>query len=99
MSEKEAESATRYFPSAVIRAVDWMTLERIHRLHVYHHLSFSHRIELSLGTYGQTWIFVGEHSVDTAFRRLWKCAISSRDTGLGSGLSRLAAKVAFAMAI
>lgn len=42
---------------------------------------------------------MGEHSIDTAPKRVWKCAISSRDTGLGSGLRRLAAKVAFAMAI
>jgi hypothetical protein len=98
-SENEAESTARNFARAVIRVVDWMTLERTHRLHLYHRSSFSHRMKLYLGTFCQTWIFVGEHCVDTAPRSVWNCVISSRGTGMGSGLSKLAANVAFAMAI
>lgn len=98
-SENEAERAARNFARAVIRAVDWMTLERAHRLHLYHRPSFSHRMRIYLGTFCQTWIFVGEHCVDAAPRSVWNCAISSRGIGMGSGLSKLAANVAFAMAI
>lgn len=98
-SENEAESAARNFASAVIRVVDWMTLERTHRLHLYHRLSFSHRIKFHLGAFCQTWIFAGEHCVDAALRSVWNCAISSRGTGTGSGLSKLAANVALAIAI
>jgi hypothetical protein len=44
------------------------------------------------------WTLNGEHCMTVAFSKEWNTAISSRDTDMGSGRSRLAEKEAFAMA-
>lgn len=96
--EKEDEYAFRYFPSAVNRAAEWLTYDRIQRLHCYFRYHLAIVWETSNGVYGQTWMFAAEHSVETAWRRAWKLVISSRGTLTGSGRSKPAAKAAFDMA-
>lgn len=53
---------------------------------------------MPLRVYDQTWTFVEMHRVMVESSRLWKCAMSSRCSDVGSGFKRLAERVAFAMA-
>jgi hypothetical protein len=70
----------------------------IHCLHFYPQGLFSHRIDIAIRMYDQTWTFLGVHCMMAEFSRVWKRAISSRVSEVGSGLRRPAEKDAFAMA-
>lgn len=94
----EAVRAVKYFPRAVNLAVEWAMFSNIHCLHFYPQGPFSHRVDIAIRMYDQTWTFLGVHCMTAEFSREWKRAISSRVNEVGSGLRRPAEKEAFAMA-
>lgn len=94
----DVAKTVKYFPRAVNLAVDCTICSNIHCLHFYPRARFSYRIVISIRVYDQTWTFIDEHCSTTLFKRLWKSAISSLDTGVGSRRRRLAENEAFAMA-
>lgn len=97
-SLNEDANIAKYFPSAVVLPTDWITFFNIHCLQFYPQISFSHRVDVSSGVYGQTWTFLGVHCKTTELRRLWKLVRSSFFTEVGSGRSRPAEKAALAIA-
>jgi hypothetical protein len=95
---KEFVKAVKYLPRAVNLAVEWAMLSKIHCLQFYHWGLFSHRIDIAIRVYDQTWIFLGVHCRMSEFNKEWKLAMSSRVKDVGSGLKRPAEKDAFAIA-
>lgn len=97
-SENDAVRAVKYLPSAVNLAADLAMFFNIHCLHFYPQGPFSHRFDTAIRVYDQTWTFLGEHCTTTVFNKVWKSAMASRETEVGSGRRRPAEKEAFAMA-
>lgn len=68
-SMNDVVKAIRYFPSAVNLAVDWTMFSNIHSLHFYPQGPFSHRVDIAIRVYDQTWTFLGVHCMTAEFSK------------------------------